>query len=198
MRSRPLLALVFALLVVGAGPADAQILVERVVAAVDEQPVLLSEVRAFERLRGVARAAAVEALVDELLMLGEASRLPEANLSAQEEQQATSSLLGRWPLAEGEPPRSALGAIALRQALILKYVGLRFRAQVRVDETQLRAAWRERSAEPPEGPAYQAAQAGLRAELEEQALSARIEAWVKDLRAGARVRYNADAEDASR
>jgi hypothetical protein len=197
MRSETRVVLSLALLAAVAAPAPAQILVEHVVAAVDQEPLLLSEVRAFERLRGVPRAAAVEALVDELLMLREASRLPEANLSAQEEQQATSSLIQRWPPSEGDPPRAALSAIALRQALILKYVGLRFRAQVRVDEAQLRAAWRERSGLPAEGPAYEAAQAGLRAELEEQALSERIEAWVKDLRAAARVRYN-PAEDASR
>ncbi|MGE0452887.1 MAG: hypothetical protein AB7O37_03135 [Vicinamibacteria bacterium] len=198
MRSRAIVALALALLVAGGDTASAQILVEHVVAAVDEQPLLLSEVRAFERLRGVPRAVAVEALVDELLMLREASRLPEANLSLQEEQQAIDSLVERWPAAQGEPPRAALGSIALRQALILKYVGLRFRAQVRVDDAQLRAVWRERSGQPAEGAAFEAAQAGLRAELEEQALSQRIEAWVGDLRASARVRYNLAAEDASR
>ena len=198
MRSSATGVLALVLLAGGAGRAPAQILVEHVVAAVDEQPLLLSEVRAFERLRGVPRAEAVEALVDELLMLREASRLPEANLSLQEEQQAIDSLVERWPAAQGEPPRAALGAIALRQALILRYVGLRFRAQVRLDDAQLRAAWRERSGQPAEGAAFEAAQAGLRAELEEQALSERIEAWVRDLRAGARVRYNLAPEDASR
>lgn len=198
MRSRALRSLAVGLLAGVAVPAPAQVLVERVVAAVDEQPLLLSDVRAFERLRGVPRAAAVEALIDELLMLREASRLPEANLSAQEAREATASLIERWPASQGEPPRAALGAIAQRQALILKYVGLRFRPQLRVDEGQLRAAWRERSGQQPEGPAWEAAQAGLRAELEEQALSARIEAWVGELRSGARVRYNAEAEGASR
>jgi len=198
MRSRALRSLAVVLLAGVAGPAPAQVLVERVVAAVDEQPLLLSDVRAFERLRGVPRAAAVEALIDELLMLREASRLPEANLSAQEAREATASLIERWPASQGEPPRAALGAIAQRQALILKYVGLRFRPQLRVDENQLRAAWRDRSGQQPEGPAWESAQAGLRAELEEQALSARIEAWVGELRSGARVRYNAEAEGAAR
>ena len=59
--------------------------------------------------------------------------------------------------------------MARRQATILKYVDFRFRPQVRV------------TAEDPGGE-------GARSTADE--LDARIEAWVKDLRAAAEVRYN--------
>jgi hypothetical protein len=58
--------------------------------------------------------------------------------------------------------------MARRQATILKYVDFRFRPQVRVTSED----------------------AEERARLEADDLDARIEAWVKDLRAGARIRYN--------
>ena len=63
----------------------------------------------------------------------------------------------------------ALRRMVRRQATILKYVDFRFRPQVRI------------TAEDPEEKAL----------LEAAELDARIEAWVKDLRAAAEVRYNA-------
>lgn len=139
--------------------------VERVLAVVAGRPVLLSEVRVAQEVRGESEAEALEALIDEHLMFAEAVRLPQAALTAAEEAGALRSLTEKVP---GFRDPDALARMARRQATIVKYVDFRFRPQVRV------------AAEDP----------GERARLEAAELDARIEAWVKDLRASADVRYN--------
>src|SRR5688572_2380847 len=74
--------------VAGAEP----VLVERILAVVDGRPVLLSEVRVVEQLTGQERGPSLEALIDERLMFREASRLPQAALSPDEETRALESL----------------------------------------------------------------------------------------------------------
>ncbi|HVQ31193.1 MAG TPA: hypothetical protein VMV21_16485, partial [Vicinamibacteria bacterium] len=49
-------------------------LVERVLAVVGGRPVLLSETRALQEVRGVAPDAALDLMVDETLMYDQASR----------------------------------------------------------------------------------------------------------------------------
>jgi hypothetical protein len=147
-----------------AEPRDARI-VERVLAVVDGRPVLLSELRLAQQVRGEDSGPALEALIDEHLMFAEALRLPQAALTDAEEAAAMVSLSARVPSA-GDP--DALRRMARRQATILKYVDFRFRPQVRT------------TAEDPDE----------KARLEAAELDARIEAWVKDLRASAEVRYN--------
>jgi hypothetical protein len=182
------------LLACGASPAAPQpVLVERVLAAVDGQPVLLSEARAVAVLKDLPQAAAVEALVDELLMRREAARLPEAALDAAEESRAEADLRSRWPAAAGPAPLAALAAIARRQALVLRYVEIRFRPQLRVDDAELREAWQARQAGGPSAEPTPQESERLRAELVDAALSRRIEAWVAELRAGAAIRYNEPA-----
>ena len=152
-------------------PLPAQpVLVESILAVVDGRPVLLSEVRVVERVTGQDRARALESLIDEQLMFREASRLPQAAVSAEEEERALQSLRQRAaePL-DGLPARE-LAQVARRQVAILKYVEYRFRPQVRVDAS-VPAEHRERRAE--------------------EDLRERIEAWVKELRGEAEVRYNA-------
>jgi len=145
---------------------DANI-VERVVAVVDARPVLLSELRLARQVGAHAEEAdALEALIDEHLMFAEAIRLPQAALTEAEEEAALLSLSSRLPGPIGDP--EALHRMARRQATILKYVDFRFRPQVRVTDP-----------DPEEKARLQAAE-----------LDARIEAWVKDLRAAADVRYN--------
>jgi hypothetical protein len=165
MRSRRWAAgLVLALSVpAGAGTR----VVERVLAVVAGRPVLLSEVRLAQRVRGEDPGPALEALIDEHLMFAEALRLPQAALTDAEEAAALASLAARVPGAGDDP--DALRRMARRQATILKYVDFRFRPQVRI------------TAEDP----------AEKARLEAEELDARIEAWVKDLRAAADVRYNA-------
>lgn len=100
--------------------------IESVLADVDGQPVLLSEVRIAERLKGLDRAAALEAVIDASLMYREAARLPQAALSADESQQACSQLESRVPELVEDPGLCSLGR---REAVILKYVAFRFTQQ---------------------------------------------------------------------
>ena len=110
--------------VVAAGPA---VVVDRVVAVVDGNAVLLSEVRAVQQVKDEDEPTAVESLIDELVMFAEASRLSQAALTDVEEQNALASLRARHPaIADVE----ALRRMARRQATILKYVDFRFRPQV--------------------------------------------------------------------
>lgn len=122
--------------------------IESVLADVDGHPVLLSEVRIVERLKGLDRRAALEASIDTSLMYREAARLPQAALSPDESQRACTQLEERAPELAEDPGLCALGR---REAVILKYVAFRF--------TQ-------------------------------EDLDAQIEAWVRELRDAARVRYN--------
>ena len=157
---------------------------------VDGRPVLLSEVRLLEALRGLPREAALGALVDERLMFREAARLAPTALSAEDEQRAFESLRPRaaalLPAAEAD-----LRRLAHRQAVILRYVDLRFRPQVRVTEEAVRAAYEAELAGRPDAPTLEAASPALRARLEARGLDEKIEAWIKELRAAAEIRYNA-------
>jgi hypothetical protein len=165
--------------------------IEHIVAVVDGTPVLLSEVRAYARIQSVTPEAAVEALIDEQLMLREAARLPEAAPTAQQAQAAFADLVAglddaqRAGLDDG-----VLRRISLRQATILKYVALRFQPQVRVGEDEIRRAYETEYQGQVSTPAFDDVSATIAARLERRALDARIEAWVADLRSGASVRYN--------
>ena len=171
-------------ILLGATAAAETQVVERVLAVADGRPVLLSEVRAAQRVRGEDAGPALEALVDELLMFAEASRLPQARVSPEEEARALAGLMATLSARGdgGEGDVAALRRMARRQAVILKYVDFRFRPQVRIAEEDVQAAL--------------AAQAGASEEDVRRALAAedldrRIEAWVRDLRRAAPVRYNA-------
>lgn len=182
------LALGLGLLLVPAAGAE---LIERVLAVVDDVPVLLSEVLAAERLRGVDRGAALQAVIDETLMLREASRLPESAVSPEEEQRGLESLeaklddQARRAIGEGE-----LRHIARRQTAILKYVELRFRPQVRVDDEAVFRAYEQEYAGRMSPPVFEAVAPEIQKRLAARALDERIEAWVAELRAAARIRLN--------
>ena len=164
--------------------------VERILAVVDGRPVLLSEVAVFEKVRGEGEARALEGLIDEQLMYREAVRLPQAALSPAEEERAFQSLRARLPPASADE-EDQLRRLARRQAAILKYVDFRFRPQVRVSEEAVRAAYEKEAAGPEPRPSFEEAAGALRARLGDEDLTRRIEAWVKELRQGADVRYNA-------
>ena len=187
MRSRAAAAL-FAMLLAAPGAAQGHV-VERILAVVDGRPLLLSEVRVLERLRGLPLQAAVDALIDERLMFREAARLPEAVVTAEEEERAYLDLAARVPRGAGATEED-LRRLARRQTAILKYIDFRFRPQVRVDDAAVRAAWDEERAARPETEAFEDAAARVRARLEGAELDRRIEQWVKELRAGAEIRYN--------
>ena len=187
MRSRAGAALLAGLL---AAPGAAQgNVVERILAVVDGRPLLLSEVKVLARIRGLERAAAVDALIDERLMFREAARLPEAVVSAAEEERAYRDLAARVPAGAGATEED-LRRLARRQTAILKYIDFRFRPQVRVEEGAVRAAWEQERAARPETPDFEDDAPRVRAQLEAAELDERIEQWVKDLRAGAEIRYN--------
>jgi len=190
MRSR----LVFALLLAAAPaasdqPVPAAVLVERILAVVDERPLLLSSVRAVEEVRGLDREQALEEAIDERLMFQGATQLPQAEVTGEEEQQALQSLLATRPEIEARVPRSDLQRLLRRQLAILKYIEFRFRPQVRVSDEALREAWNEDVRGQPEGPPFEEAAPELRARLERRELDRRIESWVRDLRGRAQVRY---------
>jgi hypothetical protein len=86
-------------------------------------------------------------------------------------------------------PEPDLRRLLRRQLAILKYVEFRFRPQVRVSDDDVRQAWEEEQAGRPAGPALEDEQEAIRARLERRALDERVEAWVKELRARADVRY---------
>ena len=163
--------------------------IERVVAVVDERPLLLSDVRALQAVRGLAEPKALEAAIDERLMHLEASRLPQADVSPEEEDRALALLLETRPALRAAVPEADLRRLLRRQLGVLKYVEFRFRPQVRVSDEEVRKAWEEEQAGRPAGPALEDEQEAIRARLERQAIDERIEAWVKGLRARADVRY---------
>src|SRR5262245_48736696 len=111
--------------------ASAAEVVEHILAVVEGAPVLLSEVQVVERLRGVDRAAALEAVIDERLMFREASRLSHTPLGPEDEERAFGTLRPAVGVAGNE---TELRRLARRQATILRYVELRFGSQVRVED----------------------------------------------------------------
>lgn len=191
MRSSSALALVVALVPVmtAAQPVPRGEVVERIVAVVDERPLLLSDLRAFMAVRGLPEGEALEAAIDERLMHVEAARIPQAEVPAEEEDRALALLVETRPALRGEVPEPDLRRLLRRQLAILKYVEFRFRPQVRVSEEEVRRAWEEEQAGRPAGPALEDEQEAIRARLERRALDERVEAWVRELRARADVRY---------
>jgi hypothetical protein len=164
--------------------------IERIVAAVDGEPVLASEVDVMARLRGLPPQAVLEALIDEILMFREASRLPQSTPSAAEMQGALASLRERSGAAADALPPAGLERIARREATILKYAGFRFAPQVRVESDEVREAYDKEAANGADQAPFDERAPALRAELQARKLGERIEAWVKELRASAHIRYN--------
>ena len=148
-----------------AAPAE---VIEAILAVVQERPILLSEVRVVQEVRGLGREAALEALIDERLMFEQAGRLPLSAVSDVEVERGVAGILASKPALAGRVAEADLRRLVRRQAAILKFVELRFRPQVRV----------------PDGLPAEERDAEVRRALDE-----RIEAWVKELRAGAEIRY---------
>jgi hypothetical protein len=188
MRSSRVFVHLLALVIVIAGPAPAAV-VERVLASVDGRPILLSEATAFAALRGMEASASLDALIDERLMYREASRLPAAAASAAEEAAAEASIRAQRPAVAHLRPVD-LRALLRRQIVILRYIELRFRPQVRIGEEVVREAYDAEYAGRPDPPAYAEVAPEIEEGLVRRDLDSRIEAWVRELRAGAEIRYN--------
>lgn len=170
------------------------LLVERIVAVVDGRPVLLSEARLLQALRGVDRETAVNALVDEGLMLREALRLPQAAATPEDEERALQSLRARAPALMGVAEEE-LRRLARRQTVILKYIEVRFRPQVRVSEEDVRKAFDSEYGSVPDPPPFEATTQTIRERMTEAQLNERVEAWVKELRSSASIRINPETID---
>ena len=150
-------------------PTDAGEVIERILAVVQDRPVLLSEVRVVQEVQGRSAEQALEALIDERLMFEQAARLPQSAVSEAEVDEQVAKLLADKPALGERAAVADLRRLVRREAAIVKFVEFRFRPQVRVAEDL-----------PPE----------RREEEVRRALDQRIEAWVKELRAQAEVRYN--------
>lgn len=164
--------------------------IERVVAVVDGRPLMLSEVRLIADLRGLDRKAATEALIDEQLMFREATRLVRTDLKPADETRALASLEQRAPEVAAKTPEADLRRLALREATILKYIDFRFRPLVRVDPDELQKAYDEVYGGKADAPPLTAVEDEMRARRARQELDQQIEAWIKELRAQATIRYN--------
>ena len=186
MRSRLAAALLFAL---SAAAAGADVLLERILAVVEGRPVLLSEVRLLQSVRGLGEKEALEELIDERLMLREAGRLAQSAVSAEEEERALQRMRDTNPAARAASA-AELRRLVRRQAAIVKYIDFRYRSQDSVSEEDLRRAWDAGRAGQASAPPAPEEAAALREQLAQKALDDRIEAWVKELRAAAEVRYN--------
>jgi hypothetical protein len=169
-------------------PAGAEVR-ERILAVVDDRPILLTEVRVVERVLGLDPDGALEKLIDEWLMFREAARLPQAGVTAEEEEQAVRGLLQSRPDLQDAVAEADLRRLARRQAAILKYVNFRFRAQIRIGDERVRQAYEDEYRGRP-APPFAEVEETLRERLARNDLNERIEAWVKELRAGAEIRYN--------
>src|SRR5262249_34470642 len=160
-----------------------------VLAVLDGQPVLASDVGVMEAVRGLSRAEALEAALDERLMFREASRVPQAAVSAEEGGKTLARLLEERPALKTAGPEPDLRRLGRGQAAIVKYADFRFRPQVRVTPEEVRQAYEAQYAGK-DAPALEAVGAALEDKLARQSLDERIEAWVKELRAAAEIRYN--------
>ncbi|HEY6547407.1 MAG TPA: hypothetical protein VI589_05860 [Vicinamibacteria bacterium] len=173
---------------VPSGPPPAGI-VERVLAVVDGRPLLLSDVRALQRARGVSEEAALELLVDESLMYDQASRTPQAAVTPEEEQGARAELALQSPGLAAQVAEAALARLLRRQLAILKYVDFRFRPQVRPSDEDLLRAYAELYQGREGAPAFETVSEALRERVTREQLGERVEAWVRELRADAEVRH---------
>lgn len=180
-------SLVCLLLMAAAGGAEVR---ERILAVLNGLPLTLTEVQSVERVRGLSRAAAIEALIDERLMFEEASRFPEAVVSAEEEERGVRALVETLPGRGAPVPEEDVRRLVRRQATILKYVDFRFRPQVRVGDDRMKSAYEAEYADPAAAPPFADVAESLRERLVRQELDERIEAWVRELRAAAEIRYN--------
>jgi hypothetical protein len=144
-------------------------------------------------LASAARGEVVERILavvgDRPLMLSEASRLAQSVVSEEDEQRAYESLLQRVPSAS-VLPESDLRRVVRRQAAILTYVEYRFRPQVQVADAAVRDAYEKEYGSRADAPSFEAAAPGIRRQLADRELDEKIEGWVKELRAGAEIRYN--------
>jgi hypothetical protein len=187
MPSRGFLAAALFWLLLCAAGAPAGEVIERILAVVDGEPILQSEVELLARVLGRSLPEALEARIDESLMYREAVRL---GIASGDDQAAYQSLLERVPALALEPEiQSGLRQIARRQAVILHHVEMRLRPLIRVSAEGLQQAYQHQYPGP-ERPPLESVEGALRERLTDEQLNQRIEEWVAELRSGAEILHN--------
>ncbi|HWX25739.1 MAG TPA: hypothetical protein VN083_11875 [Vicinamibacteria bacterium] len=187
MRSEIALALA---LLVGPAPEGGSVLLERILAVVNSHPVFLSNVRLLERVKGLSEKAALDELIDEALMGEEAARLPQAAVTADEEDRVYRELVSRLGGIPEDVGEAELKRLVHSQAVILKYVDFRFRTEVRISDGDVQKAYLAQYGQSASAPALSEVSDVLRKGLEDAQVGEKVEAWVKELRASAEIRYN--------
>jgi hypothetical protein len=163
--------------------------VEHILAVVDGHPLMLTEVRLMQQVRGVPEEQALEALIDEWLMFREATRLLADRLTPEEEEAAVRSLRERASQLQGIND-AELRSFARREATVLKYAQSRFLPQVRIEDDEIKRAYDAGPGSRPGGPSLEEAAPALRSQLAGEKLGERIDGWVREMRAAASIRYN--------
>ncbi len=171
------------------GSACAEV-VERIPAVVDGRPVLQSDVRLMAEVRGLAAEKALEIVIDERLMYGEAARVPQSAVAPADEERALARLFEERPELRERVVETDLRRLVRRQLAILKYVEFRFRPQVRVTTEELEKAYASEHGGKEDAPPFTAMAPALEERLARRALDERLETWVRELRGGAEIRYN--------
>lgn len=165
--------------------AHAGDIVERTVAFVNTQPVLLSEVALTRALLELDESAAIERTIEEVLMYGEAVRLVSEALPEEEVSKAFATL--REKAGDGFA-KAALRRKAIAQLTIAKYIDLRLRPLIRIEDAEVRRTFNERLANDPLAPVFNLVAQSIRETLERRSLDQRIEEWVASLRVREAVR----------
>jgi hypothetical protein len=165
--------------VMGARPALAGAIVERVVAFVNKKPVLLSDVELTRALLKLDEKEATERAIDEALMFDEASRLLTETMPEEEVTRAVLALREKAGPGFSGP---ALRRKALVQLAISNYIELRLRPQVRVEDEAVRQVYNERILNEVQPPPFDLVADAIRESLESRALDQKIEEWVASLR----------------
>ena len=191
--SRPVLShllLTAALFPAAADIAVAGVLVERTVAFVNKKPVLLSDVGLTKALLQIPESDAIERTIEETLMYEEASRLTSG---APPEEEIVSALLDLDQKGGRGFGRALLRRKALAQIAISKYIDLRLRPLVRIEDAEVRRVFNEKVLNDPRPPTFSVAAPSIRAALEARSLDQKIEDWIASLRRRETVRRLAPA-----
>ena len=177
-RTRPAGVALMLLCLTGLAAAADEV-IEKTLAFVNRKAVLMSDVALTRTLLGGSDASALERTIDEVLMSEEAARLVSDSLSDAEIAAATQNLKEKTGAQFGA---EALRRKAVVQLIISKYIDMRLRPLVRIDDAEVRRVYNERLAQDPFTPEFSTAAPAIREVLERRALDQRIEEWIASLR----------------
>jgi hypothetical protein len=200
------------LLAVGAAALQAEsappeaTLVDRIVAAVDDDPILASDLArvmrlglAGERFAGESDDAfarrVLDRLIEQRLRFHEVDRFGAGQVSVGEIEATAEEIRSRFPteeafrqsLAEVDLTETGLSQLIARQLAILAYVDERLGARVFVSLEEIRAHYEAElapalAAEGQPVPPIEAVREQIRAVLRERRLNEEIERWTEELR----------------